>query len=361
MSNAVAMTKITYFGTDFNVPSVTQGLPILSTISKQGIIGYFASASTSSILNTAAITLKKESDECRLNDWGFANLLMKAAQKMYSRQAEQVMFTWFALLRNGYNVKVGYDKQNVYLLLPATETLYEISYNVNGLKYYLLNFGSGKVEPERLSIHEADYPQAKTSLSFMLTQTPELSMLFTSRTLSFSKSLELKLNKNLVDFYSIYPQCELKIFFKAPLSANATTQLDSYLLPVLENKKDDERVAFLLNFVHEAIRYKTDGQQFGHEKYLFADETLYYPAADCEDRAVLLAKLINRYTNCKTIGLSYPTHVSLAVNLTSLPNGKYITYNNLRYYHCDPTYIGASCGMPMSEFENEIPKIIDFD
>ena len=356
------MAKLEYYGTDFNIPSVTQGIPVLTTISKEGIVKYFASASVSSVLNNVAITLQNEAANYKLNDWGLANLFMKAAQKMYPRHIDQVMFTWFALLRSNFNVKTGYNYQNVYLLLPSNEMLYEMSFYVNGRQYYLLNFGTAQAEPEHLTIHEGNYPASIAGLTFLITQTPELTNRLAKRNLTFNRSLELQLNKNLIDFYSVYPRCELKVFFKAPLSANAINQLDSFFLPALENKKDDDdRVAILLRFVQDAIPYKTDKQQFGHEKYLFADETLYYPAADCEDRAVLLAKLINRYTSCKAIGLIYPTHVSLAVNLTSLHDGKFLTYKNLKYFHCDPTYLGAACGIPMPGYENAVPKIIDYD
>ena len=360
LSNAGSLAEIAFYGTNFNVPEVAPGLPVLSSVTKENIAVFFDAASGSSLLNDAARTIKKEASNFKLNDWGLANLLMKAAQEIYPRYNDQVMFTWFALLRSGFNVKIGYDKQNVFLLLPSNEMLYETSYTVNGRAYYLLNFDKAQVEPESLRIHEADYPQSKAGLSFMITQTPDFTNLLTQRSLAFNPALELKVNKNLIDFYGNYPQCELKVFFDAPLSENAACQIDAYFIPVLKTKNDDERVAYLLNFVQQAIRYQTDVQQFGHEKYLFADETLYYPAADCEDRSIFLAKLINRYTNCSVIGLSYPTHVSLAVNLTSLPDGKYFLYKNLRYYHCDPTYIGAGCGVPMPEFENLIPKIIDF-
>ena len=360
MSISVPMSKIEYYGTNFNLPSTSQGLPVLSALTKQGIISYFADASASSILNTTVKTLKKESDECRLNNWGLANLFIKASEKIYPDINNRVLFTWFAMLRSGFNVKVGYNDRSVYLLLPSNENLYETSYTIKGRQYYFLNFGLGQPKPEHLSIHEADYPQGIASLSFMLTQTPELANLFSTKTLSASHSLVLKLNKNLMDFYNNYPQCELKVFFTAPLSANVVRQLDVYFIPAFENKNDLERVAFLLKFIHDAIRYQTDGDQFGHEKYFFADETLYYPFADCEDRSVLLAKLINRYTSCKVIGLSYPTHVSLAINIPSVPNGKYIIYNNAHYYHCDPTYIGAPFGKPMPDFENVTPVIIDY-
>ncbi len=361
ISNVPPMGRFEFFGTNFNIPIAIQQLPVLSQVSKQSIEKYLLAAFASPTLNNTAATLKKEADECSLNDWGLANLCMKAARQIYPHPNDQIMFTWFALIRSGFNVKIGYNEQNVYLLIPSNQKLYEYSYAVNGIAYYLLNLGAGQPEPQHLRIHEADYPNTTAGLSFLITQTPGLKNLFIPKTIAYTPALQFSLNKNLIDFYSLYPQCELYVFFKAPLSANALTQLDTYFLKALQSKNDDDKVAFLLHFMHVAIPYKTDREQFGHEKYLFADETLFYPAADCEDRAILLAKLINRYTSCKVIALSYPTHVSLAVNLSSLPAGKYIAYKNLRYYHCDPTYIGASCGMPMPDFENVIPEIIDFN
>ena len=359
LSNAELETEFIFFGVNFNIPNPLQKLPVLSSVSQEGVIKYFSDANRSDLLNNTATTLKSEATECGLNDWGLAYLFMKAAQKMYPDHNNQVMFTWFSLLHAGFNVKIGYNKKNVFLLLPSKEMLYGTSFTVNGRPYNLINFNPTEAEPLSLFIREADYPESISDLSFMLTKTPKLSNVFTQTTLIYDPPLVINVNRNLADFYSNYPACELKIFFNAPLSENAINQLDAYFIPVLKNKNDDQRVAYLLNFVQKAIRYQTDAQQFGHEKYLFADETLFYSAADCEDRSIFLAKLITRYTNCKVIGLSYPGHVSLAVNLISLPKGKFIEYKNLRYYHCDPTYINALCGEPNPTFENMLPKIID--
>ena len=360
ISKTSSTAEIDFYGTNFTILQPGPGLPVLASVTKESIAGYFSAASASDLLNNAAVTLKSEAAGRRLNDWGLANLMMKAAQQMYPQHNEQVMFTWFALLRAGFNVKLGYDKQNVFLLLPSDEILYETSYTVNGRPYYYLNFGPGQPQPETLRIHQADYPQSVDGLSFKISQTPEFLDMNTKKSISSSPVLDMNLNKNLIDFYSSYPQCELKVVFSAPLSGKTQQQLDAFFIPVLKGKTDDERVAYLLEFVQKSIRYQTDGQQFGYEKYLFADETLYYPAADCEDRAVFLAKLIERYTWCKVIGLSYPNHVSLAVNLKTNPGGKYIEHQNLKYYHCDPTYIGATCGICMPEFQNITPEIIEF-
>ena len=40
----------------------------------------------------------------------------------------------------------------------------------------------------------------------------------------------------------------------------------------------------LLSFVQQAFDYKTDQDAYGAEKYMFADELLFYPFADCEGR-----------------------------------------------------------------------------
>ncbi len=136
--------------------------------------------------------------------------------------------------------------------------------------------------------------------------------------------------------------------------------LDAFFLPLMEGKDDSERAALLLDFVQRAIRYKTDHEQFGKERYLFPDETLFYPAADCEDRSVLFARLIRRYTKLEAIGLCYPLHVSVAVNLPSCQKPDSILFKNKRFYHCDPTYLGAKCGMAMPSIRSATPEIIDY-
>ena len=352
--------SFSFYGAKISLPLTNSRLPLLSSISRQGIIDYFAKAGRSSELNGIAMDLKEKSFEYKLNDWGLASLLLQAAKSYYSTVNEQVLFTWVGLLHSGYNVKVGYSSNRVYLLIPANVHLYTVSYTINNKAYYLLEPGSDPPKTDKLLIHEADYPGNKSDFSFLLSETPQFGFLEAPKTLQYDQPINLHLNKNLVDFYRIYPPCELKVYFNAPLSANAKSQLDAFFLPLLEKKNDSDRAAFLLDFVQRAINYQTDKDQFGHEKYLFADETIYYPAADCEDRAILLAKLIDRYTSLVAVGLRFPEHVSLAVSLPGSPQGKYVIFNNKRFYHCDPTYLGAGCGLLMPSLVNDVPEIINY-
>jgi hypothetical protein len=356
---AAATSSFLFYGSEITIPVSDAGLPVLNSLTNEGIVRYFTKAAKSSHLNAVTKTSRENSIHCKLNDWGLASLLMTAAQKLYSTRNEQVLFTWYALIRNGYNAKVGYNKERVYLLLPAIQKVYTVSYTINNISYYLFDFDVPSAQAKLLTIYEADYPGNKTDFSFLMLETPQLGNQYMTKTIDFGSSFDLKLNKNLIDFYNNYPTCELNVFFAAPLSEPILRQLDIHFIPLLKNKNDDERVAFLLNFVQRGIKYQTDQEQFGREKYLFAEETLFYLAADCEDRVILLSKLIRHYTKLETIGLLYPEHVSLAVTITNVPDCKYFTYKEKRYYNCDPTFLGALCGAIMPRFSNSEPEIID--
>ncbi|MCC8153948.1 MAG: hypothetical protein LIP01_06865 [Tannerellaceae bacterium] len=103
----------------------------------------------------------------------------------------------------------------------------------------------------------------------------------------------------------------------------------------------------------------TDDEQFGRERYFFAEETIAYPYSDCEDRAVLFSHMVEALLNCPSIGIFYPNHVSAAVHLDGYKgNGYRYTYEGREYLSCDPTYINSLVGMAMSNFEGVSAEII---
>lgn len=339
-----------------------QQLPKLNIVNNIGISTFFSQATQSVRINKNAKTVWESATKCKLNDWGFVAMLMAVAPKLYPDRNEQVLFTWYALIRNGFMAKVGYNrKKQVCLLLPVTEKVFSKSFIVEGIPYYFfdMELDSGQQVLDSLFIYERNHPDNLNPFSFVLKQIPQLGNENVVKMLGNGK-VKHKINKDLIDFYDHYPSCELKVFFSCPLSETVLRQLDGYFNCVLINKNDDEKVAYLLSFIQKGIQYQTDQEQFGRERYLFAEETLYYPAADCEDRAVLLGKLIRHYTSLKTIGLFYTDHVSLAVNLGNIQNGKCFNYNNMRFYSCDPTFLGSQCGQIMPKYKNIEPEIIDY-
>ena len=62
----------------------------------------------------------------------------------------------------------------------------------------------------------------------------------------------------------------------------------------------------LIDFVQNSFQYQTDGEQFGYEKPFFMDENFYYPACDCEDRAILFSNLVKDLLGLDAVLLDYP-------------------------------------------------------
>jgi hypothetical protein len=136
--------------------------------------------------------------------------------------------------------------------------------------------------------------------------------------------VNIEYNENLVSFFQSYPDCELSAYYPPPLSDVALESTDRYFRSRLLPKSDIEQINFILDFVQNALPYNTDDKQFGYENYMFAEETLFYPSADCEDRTVLLSRLIEHYTGFKTVALAFPGHVTLAVNLPEKIDGSFV-------------------------------------
>ena len=134
--------------------------------------------------------------------------------------------------------------------------------------------------------------------------------------------------------------------------------VDSVIRPLISEKTNKEKIDVLLDFIQQAIPYQTDQEQFGKEKYMFAEECLFYPYSDCEDRTVLLAQMVKHYTNLPSIAVEFPEHVALAVDLGEDGQGTFIRHKGKKYIICDPTYINAKSGMLPDEFKDVKPKIV---
>ncbi|MDT9136277.1 hypothetical protein RSW15_24395, partial [Escherichia coli] len=66
------------------------------------------------------------------------------------------------------------------------------------------------------------------------------------------------------------------------------------------------------------------------------EQTLLYDQSDCEDRAALFFYLVKEIYNLPMLVLSYPQHVTIAVQFDK-PVGKTIEYNGRKYTICEPT------------------------
>ena len=95
-----------------------------------------------------------------------------------------------------------------------------------------------------------------------------------------------------------------------------------------------------------------------YDRAFFAEETLYYPYCDCEDRSILLTRLIRDLLGLDCVLIYYPGHLACAVNFTQKEKGDYYMYNQKEYTVCDPTYINAPIGKQMPNFKDKEATVV---
>ncbi len=309
--------------------------------------------------------LLKQAHEMDLNDWGFFVLVNKAAVRLFPQDLNaQTLFNVFCITKAGYIAKLSQDKNRLYLMAPARQTLYSATYlKGRDYKYYVLDLNGKKVNLARANVLQVNYPETYQVLDMNLTKAPDLPPTVLQRNLSFkyanrTYNVKVKLNKNVVHFYHKYPFTDWEVQMATPPSKYVRNSLLPALKEVIHGKSQVDAANMLLRFVQKAFPYKTDHQQFGFENYLFIEETFYYPYNDCEDRSVLFAYLVRELLDLEVVGLVFPGHAATAVRFTEPVSGTYLNHKGKRFVVCDPTYINANVGMTLPEVANKNVKIV---
>lgn len=302
-----------------------------------------------------------------LNDWGTYMLIRKVGEKVANHDNSKVLFSWFMLNKLGFDTKIGYFNNDIFLLVPTRQPIYEITYfKFNKVKYYAINTAETKKSIKQLYTYKGKYPGAINKFDLSLNKLPLIIDKKESRNLAFNYKnknykVSVAFNKNYINFFKKYPQTDIQVYFTAEASNDLRLSLLNDLRPIVKGKSEEEAVNIVLRFVQTAFKYKTDQQQFGYEKYFLPDETLYYPYSDCEDRSVLFAYLVRNLLGLNVVGLDYPGHISTAVSFNGKVTGDSFMYSGKRFMIADPTYINASVGMTMPQFKSVKPGIIRLD
>lgn len=290
-----------------------------------------------------------------LNDWAYYLLVQKFSETvMKEKSNSSVYLQWFVMLKSNYKVKLGYSGNQLALLLPIKETVYSTSYiDIGPTRYYIMDSGI-----KNILTYQKDFPEARQMIELTI-----LSPVYFKSDIAYrafpiqNDTIKLKYNKNLVNFYKDFPLTNLSVYLNSEISLTTKESIQENISQLLHKKTSKEKIDILLTFVQE-MPYKTDIQQFGREKFFFTEEFLHYPASDCEDRSIFLAKLIREIIGTPLIMAEYSDHVCLAIQNDSILQGDYLLYNQKKYFICDPTYKGAPVGLAMDQYRDANAKII---
>jgi len=323
---------------------------------------YFSSSPYDLILTQSQL----HANRLVLNDWGYILLLKKLSEEICpDSKVNSLVTQWFLLIKSGYDARLGYNENNLCILITTRQIIYEtVFFLVDEKRYFVVFIQYNDGSTSKFFIYDHEYASENKQADLRIIKEPNLFTYPESRTLRFKKLFEedtckINFNKSLIEFYQEYPQTDLEIVFNGSLSNEAKHSIERELKPLLDPNDEIAAVNTLLKFVQTAFEYQTDLEQFGEENYLFAEETLFYEHSDCEDRSVLFADLVSKLIGLEVIGLEFPGHVAAAVCFSKEVKGYEIDYNNKKYLICDPTYINATAGQCMPEFRDKTAKIID--
>ncbi len=310
--------------------------------------------------------LTSYAEELNLDDWARAILTYQAIERLAEglSQNEVNLYTWYYIVQQGFDSRIGYQGRMIYLLMKVDQPLYgQKFFRFGEDKYYFINFAEQGQLGHQIKTYQNQHAQAKAGIQINLGQVPKLNGPQVSRELKFryagqEHKVLVPYHQKYVELLNYYPQMDLQHYFQTELEAESKQALLSYLAEAIAGKTEQQALNFLLRFVQKSLAYQTDDQQFNEENFLLATETLHYPYADCEDRAVLFAYLVKNLLGNKIIGVLYKGHIATAIKTNSEIDGAGYRVNGEKYLVADPTYIGADIGDVMPGYEKQSPKLI---
>lgn len=332
----------------------------LKSVSENDVADVWQMLSGAKYAGVVAACLKIR-DRYQLPDWGYLRFLEAMAEAfMPGMQSEARLLEMFILVQSGYQARIARSDGQLYLLVPSSGDIFEYSYiSLGGRNFYITD---NRSRHGSFYIYERNFPREQP-FAWQIRQLPLFSSNPKTRTLQGQRYPEVRatveVSKSLVDFMNGYPRCnDWNLYALASLSEQAKKSLYPALQQYLEGKDKKGAVDILLDFVQTAFVYQTDDRQFGEERSLFGDETLYYPYCDCEDRSILFSILVRELLGLDVVLLNYPNHVATAVCIGDDVKGDYVMLDGRRYVVCDPTYIGSYVGEAMPSFKKTKATII---
>lgn len=303
-----------------------------------------------------------------LCDYAYLQMLDALSDQYFGKDTNESVFLMsFLYCQSGYKMRFGKSGNNrLVMFFSSRHTIFRQSYyEIDGEKFYAYN-----ATDEDCYISSASY-ENEQPMSLIINYLPRFEMQTTDARKIYSHrfpdiSLAVTVNKNLIDFYNTYPVSQYSndkmtqwaIYANTPVSDVVKQTLYIPMKQKLEGLSQVDAVSRILNWVQTGLEYRVDKEVWGTERAFFMDETLYYPYCDCEDRAILFARMVRDLLGLEAVLVYYPNHLATAIEFTDAVSGDYFDFDGRKFVVCDPTYIGASIGMTMPRMNNVTAKLI---
>lgn len=356
----------TFFGTRAKVRFDKSDVVHLSSCNEQEVANAVKKMTSASYDNLLVDCLKLRKD-LELSDWAYLQMLKAIGQEICGHFTnDATLLQSFLYMQSGYQMRLAQADGKLYMLYASRHHVYNQNYyRLNGMSYYCM-----EKMPNNLHICQASFPNEK-SMSLLINTNQKFALAESElRTITSEQYSDMKVsvsvNKNLIDFYDTYPTSMIDGDNMTRWAMYANTPLDEVSrVKIMEPVKQQvaglpqiDAANRLLNWVQTGFVYEYDDKVWGGDRAFFAEESLYYPYCDCEDRSILFSRLVRDLLGLEVVLVYYPGHLATAVHFTEDVKGDYLLVNGTRFVVCDPTYIGAPVGRTMPKMDNASARVI---
>lgn len=350
--------KFSRYGTECAVRYDVASRPVLRGVDEDAVADFWNLLSSSDAMDNLLYDLMEFRERRSLCDWAFYKFAESFSNQLYGDNSNaSVVMHAFILTQAGYKLRMGCSEgSQLHLIVASDNTVFGCPYwEFSGSRYYLFD----NPDITSMYISEVDFTASRPMRLVVDDENNFEEKLSPERRL-FSKayqeaSVSVSVNLNLLSFYNDYPVASTNddtvvaqwlIYGNTPLSQSVRESLYSQFRPMLSGKTQHEAADMILNFVQTAFVYKYDDEIWGRDRSFFAEESLYYPYCDCEDRSILFSHLIRDLLGLDVALIYSPGHLFTAVHFTEDVKGSYIMIGNRKFVICEPTCTsGAPVGV----------------
>jgi len=283
-----------------------------------------------------------------LNDWLYYQLIRKTAEAISPKKSNYERYTfykWFLMVKSGYDARLTIANNRIIFYVYNNEDIADIPFIMfKNKKYMCLNYH----DYEHANLNDVPpvdmigIPEARKAFSYKVTRMPDFKPEnYKEKKIAFSYKhrayhFNIKLNPDVDAIFKNYPGVDFESYFNIPLTKETYSSLVPLLKKNVMGMGQRKGVDYLMKFTRYAFLYQNDEENFGKERRLSPEETLFSNYSDCDDRVALFFYLVKEIYNVPMIALLYPTHITMAVQFDK-PVGDPIVYNGKIYSICEPT------------------------
>ena len=346
-------------------------LPNKISIQDKSIIDYYKLLEYSDY-EVLVKNIHQLSRKLQLNDWLSYELLQSAVTNLSPAipQLNQSLIVWFLASRMGWNTRLTYTNNKVYIYIQSNDEVFEVPMIEDDGKTFINVTHISENNRKRVqqsAIYLLNFkpnPQGRP-FQFILDKLPTLRPVTAEKEIQFNYGekaykITIDIDENAKSILNNYPLIAEKNYLRVGFSPTLRKSLVTQLKKLLADKTEPEGLSFLAAFTRTAFKYKEDNDYFGMSKPMIADEVFQYAYSDCEDRSALFFNLVKEIYQLPMLVITYPDHLTIAVSF-DCTNGDAIRHDGKNYYICDPTgpINSTRVGYIPSEYRSKELTIID--